>query len=317
VGALAFSAAQWRLKARDQYIGWTEAARRANLDRVVGNSRFLILPSVHVRNLASHALSRCLTRLGDDWTERYGYAPVLAETFVDPSRFAGTCYQAANWVRVGQTVARPTAYPNGKVAEGPKDIYVYPLNGHWKQVLCAAPQAALGSPPRPAAPADWTEEEFATVQFFDDRLTQRLLTLAADFFAHPGARIPQASNGSAAKTKAAYRFFEKATVDMQTLLRPHIAATVERLRSHAVVLAVQDSTALNYPAPPPEGGGPSNPSQNSAVGGRVHDTMACTRDGTPLGLLNVQCWGRHPAEAGKPHLSYSTPAEMFFDHLER
>ena len=64
-----------------------------------------------------------MSRLVGDWTERYGYAPVLTETFVDPSRFAGTCYQAANWLRVGQTVARPTAYPNGKVAEGPKDIY--------------------------------------------------------------------------------------------------------------------------------------------------------------------------------------------------
>ena len=105
VGALAFSAALWRLKPRDAYIGWTDAARRANLHRVVCHSRFLILPSLHVPNLASHVLGRCAARLGEDWTERYGYAPVLAETFVDPRRFAGTCYRAANWVRVGQTAA--------------------------------------------------------------------------------------------------------------------------------------------------------------------------------------------------------------------
>ena len=126
VGALAFSAAQWRMRERDLYIGWSEAARRAHLHRVVGNSRFLILPSVHVPNLASRVLGLCMTRLVNDWTERYRYAPVLAETFVDPKRFAGTCYRAANWRLVGQTVARPTAYPNGKVAEGPKDIYLYP-----------------------------------------------------------------------------------------------------------------------------------------------------------------------------------------------
>jgi hypothetical protein len=299
VGALAFSAAQWRLKKRDKYIGWTEAARRANLHRVVCNSRFLILPSVHVPNLASHVLSLCMSRLVNDWSERYGYAPVLAETFVDPSRFAGTCYRAASWLQVGQTAARPTAYPNGKVAAGPKDIYLYPISRNWKQALCAEPPVALCSTPRLEIPTDWTQEEFGTVQFFDERLKRRLFTRAADFFAQPGELIPQASNGSAAKTKAAYRFFENSNVDMQTLLRPHMESTIERLRSHPVILAVQDSTALSYTAHPPEGAGPINTSQNSAVGLMVHDTMAFTPDGTPQGLLNVQCWGRDPAQAGK------------------
>ena len=309
VGALAFSAAQWRLKERDKYIGWTEAARRANLNRVVCNSRFLILPSVRVPHLASHVLSLCMSRLGKDWTERYGYAPVLAETFVDPSRFAGTSYRAANWLQIGQTAARPTAYPNGKVAAGPKDIYLYPILSNWKQVLCAEPQVALCSTPRPETPTNWPQEEFGTVQFFDERLKQRLFTLAADFFAQPGELIPQASNGSAAKTKAAYRFFENSNVDMQTLVRPHIESTIERLRSHPVILAVQDSTALTYTEHPPEGAGPINTSQNSAVGLMVHDTMAFTPDGTPLGLLNVQCWGRDPEQAGKRRRRHQLPIE--------
>jgi uncharacterized protein DUF4338/transposase-like protein/transposase Tn5 family protein len=309
VGALAFSAAQWRLKERDEYIGWTEAARHAHLDRVVCNSRFLILPSVHVPNLASHVLSRCTSRLADDWTERYGYAPVLVETFVDPSRFAGTCYQAANWLRVGRTVARPTAYPNGKVAKGSKDIYLYPILGDWKQVLCEEPKVALCSTPRPEAPTDWTEEEFGRVQFFDERLKHRLFSLAGDFFAQPGALIPQASNGSAAKMKAAYRFFANSNVDMQTLLRPHIESTIERLRSQAVILAVQDTTTLNYTAHPPEGVGPINTSKNSAVGLVLHDTVAFTPEGTPLGLLNVQCWGRDPEQVGKKHRRHQLPIE--------
>ena len=310
VGALAFSAAQWRLKERDKYIGWTEAARRANLNRVVCNSRFLILPSVHVPNLASHALSLCMTRLVNDWTERYGYAPVLAETFVDPSRYAGTCYRAANWWWVGQTVARPTAYPNGKVADGPKDIYLYPISDNWKEELCAEPEVALCSTPLPEAPADWTEEEFARAQFFDERLKHRLFTLAADFFAQPGELIPQASNGSAAKTKAAYRFFKNSNVDMQTLLRPHIESTIERLRSHPAILAVQDTTTLNYTAHPPEGVGPINTSQNTAVGLVLHDTMAFTPEGTPLGLLNVQCWARDPNKpVGGKHRCRQLPIE--------
>lgn len=309
VGALAFSAAQWRLKERDQFIAWTEAARRANLNRVVCNSRFLILPSVRVPHLASHVLSLCTSRLGKDWAERYGYTPLLVETFVDPSRFVGTCYRAANWVHVGQTAARPTAYPNGKVAERRKDIYVYPINGKWKRKLCTEPKVPLGSTAPPEAPADWTEEEFGRVQFFDERLKQRLFTLAADFFAQPGELIPQASNGSAAKIKAAYRFFENSNVDMQTLLRPHIESTIERLRSHPVILAVQDSTTLTYTAHPPEGAGPINTSQNSAVGLMVHDTMAFTPDGTPLGVLNVQCWGRDPEQAGKKYRRRQLPIE--------
>jgi hypothetical protein len=309
VGALAFSAAQWRLKERDNYIGWTEAARRANLSQVVCNSRFLVLPSVRVPHLASRVLSLCTSRLAKDWAERYGCTPLLVETFVDPSRFAGTCYRAANWVHVGHTVARSTAYPNGKVAAGPKDIYIYPIRRKWKQTLCAEPKVKLGSTPGLEAPIDWTEEEFGRVQFFDERLKQRLFTLAADFFAQPGELIPQASNGSAAKIKAAYRFFENSNVDMQTLLRPHIESTIERVRSQPVILAVQDSTALTYTAHPPDGAGPINTSQNSAVGLMVHDTIAFTPDGTPLGLLNVQCWGRDPKQAGKGQRRHQLPIE--------
>lgn len=309
VGALAFSAAQWRMRKRDEYIGWSEGARRAHLHRLVGNSRFLILPWVHVQNLASRVLRLCLTRLGKDWTDRYGYAPVLIETFVDPRRFAGTCYRAANWRHVGQTAARRTAYPNGKVAEGPKDIYLYPLGDHWQEVLCAEPEVALGSTPTVEAPADWTEEEFGRVRFFDDRLKQRLYQLAADFFAQPGELIPQASQGSAAKTKAAYRFFQNPQVDMPKLLRPHLESTLERVRSHPVILAVQDTTTLNYTGHPPEGVGPINNSQNSAVGLVLHDTMAFTPEGTPLGLLNVQCWARDPEQAGKKYRRKQLPIE--------
>jgi len=307
VGALAFSAAQWRMRDRDQYIGWSEAARRAHLHRVVCNSRFLILPRVHARNLASRVLSLCLSRLGKDWTDRYGYAPVLAETFVDPRRFAGTCYRAANWRRVGRTVARPTAHPNGKVTKGGKDIYLYPLGDNWKEVLCEEPAVALGSAPPAEAPADWTEEEFGRVPFFDARLKQRLYKLAADFFAQPGELIPQVCQGSAAKTKAAYRFFKNPQVDMPKLLRPHVESTLERIRPHPVILAVQDTTSLNYTSHPPEGVGSINNSQNSAVGLVLHDTLAFTPEGTPLGLLNVQCWARDPAQAGKKYRRHQLP----------
>jgi hypothetical protein len=234
---------------------------------------------------------------------------VLAETFVDPSRFAGTSYRAANWVHIGQTAAEDTAYPNGKIAGGCKDIYLHPLRRNWKKILCTEPKLALGNTPRAEAPTDWTEEEFGRVQFFDERLKSRLFTLAADFFAQPGELIPQACSGSEAKTKAAYRFFQNRNVNMQTLLRPHIESTVERLREHKVILAVQDTTSVNYTAHPPEGVGPINTGQNSAVGLELHDTMAFTLEGTPLGLLDVQCWARDPNDVGKKHRRHQLPIE--------
>jgi hypothetical protein len=309
LGALAFSSATWRLKERDQYIGWTEAARRANLDRVVCNSRFLILPQVHVTNLASRVLSLCMDRLANDWMGRYGYAPVLAETFVDPSRYVGTCYRAANWVYVGKSAARPTAYRNGKVSEGAKDIYVCPIRADWQQVLCAEPQVALGETARLSGVSDWTEEEFGAVRFFDERLKKRLYRLAADFFAQPGELVPQACNGEPAKTRAAYRFFKNPVVDMQTLLRPHIESSIDRIKSHPVILAVQDTSTLNYTSHPPVGVGPVNTTKDKTVGLLMHDTMAFTPEGVPLGLLNVQCWARDPQQAGRTQLPRELPIE--------
>ena len=310
LGAASFSAATRRLKPRDGWIGWSEAARCANLHRVVANSRLLILPTVRVPNLASHVLSRCLRRLGDDWHERYGYRPVLVETFVDPRRVAGTTYRAANWRFLGQTAGRAAPFRNGKVPDGPKDIYARPLRRNGRSVLRAEPQVPLGSTPRPEAPAAWAEEEFGRVLVYDERLRQRLFILARDFYAQPVASVPQACDGSEAKTAAAYRFFRNPQVDLQTVLRPHIEATVDRIREHDVVRAVQDTTTLNYTAhPSTEALGPINTTQDGAMGLLLHETLAFTVGGTPLGLLDVQCWARDPAAAGKRHQRKALPIE--------
>ena len=224
VGGLSYSGSHWRLKARDEYIGWTEGARRIHLNEVVCNSRFLILPTVRVCNLASRVLSLSLDRLSADWQERYGYEPVLAETFVDTERYTGTCYQASNWIRVGETAGSGAVYPNGKRSSGHKAIYLYPLRRNWKARLCHQDEARLGSLCRTAdfADSDWTEEEFGRVEFYDDRLKARLFRLASDFHAQPGELIPAACGGSDAEIKAAYRFFRNRNVNMQRLFRPHI-----------------------------------------------------------------------------------------------
>lgn len=106
LACLQFSSPSWRMAARDRWIGWDDATRRRNLARVVSNSRFLILPWVRVRNLASTILSLAMGRLGADWQERYGIEPLLVETLVDASRFWGGCYRASSWLELGTTTGR-------------------------------------------------------------------------------------------------------------------------------------------------------------------------------------------------------------------
>ena len=128
VGCMQFSSPAWRMAVRDGWIGWDEATRRRNLQRVVNNSRFLILPWVRVKNLASRALSLATRRLGGEWSERYGVEPLLVETLVDPSRYTGNCYRAANWIGLGGTSGRGRMdRKRVRFGVAPKLVFVYPL----------------------------------------------------------------------------------------------------------------------------------------------------------------------------------------------
>ena len=308
LGALSFSSPAWALRKRDEFIGWTEAARRSNLQRVVCNSRFLIVPTVRVPNLASHVLGQCARRIGSDWAARYGIEPVLLETFVDPNRFSGASYRAANWIHVGQTSGRRGA--QREEGGGAKVIFLYPLGNNWQQILRTEPEMRLAERPRGSDFADWVEEEFATVELYDPRLKRRLFGMVRDFYGQPQAPIPQAC-GSQAKTKAAYRFFDNERVSMDRVLRAHTESSVERIRAHQVVLAVQDTTTVNYTTHrATEGLGPISTQKSAAVGLVVHDTMAFTPEGTPLGLLDVQCWARDPEDKGKKYRRKELPIEQ-------
>ena len=156
VGGFAFSAAAWRLKPRDQWLGWNDEARRQNLNRVINNSRFLIVPHVQVKNLASHVLSLATKRLVKDWWERYGIEPALVETFVQHGRFTGASYRAANWIHVGLTQGRGRQDSTNQYAVPVKDIYVYPLHQEAQEILCDGPRPEVVAPLRPA-PADWAD----------------------------------------------------------------------------------------------------------------------------------------------------------------
>lgn len=144
LGAMGFSAAALNVRDRDRWIGWNPAQRRANRHLLVNHSRFLILPWVQVPHLASHLLGRAARRLPADFQVRYGYRPQLLETFVEQGRFTGTCYRAANWIRVGQTAGRgrsdhrPWRQQQQEAAPLPvKSIWLYPLHPHWRTRLCA------------------------------------------------------------------------------------------------------------------------------------------------------------------------------------
>ncbi len=136
LGCLLFSQASRSLACRDAWVGWREGEYKQHLDLALSQPRFLLLPWVRVDNLASHALSLAVKQLPQDWHSRYGCRPVLIETFVNPEHFAGTCYRAANWLRLGQTRGRPD---EGRTR---KDVYVYPLAQDCRERL-------LHGPPKP------------------------------------------------------------------------------------------------------------------------------------------------------------------------
>jgi Domain of unknown function (DUF4338) len=143
LAALLFTSAAWRMAPRDSWIGWSEAARQRHLPRVVHHSRFLILPWTKIPNLASHILARAAQQLPGDWLAHYGVEPVLLETLVDPARYRGVCYRAANWIEVGMTQGRGRMDRSGRAQGIRKQIFLYPLHRRWRQRLCTVSPAEL------------------------------------------------------------------------------------------------------------------------------------------------------------------------------
>jgi hypothetical protein len=136
IALLVYSAAAWRVAPREAFIGWNEEQRQKRLHQVVDNSRFLILPWVQGKNLASRILGLASRKLADYWETRYRYRPVLLETFVEAQRFAGTCYQAANWICVGRTQGRGKWDRTNAHDQPVKTIWLYPLQRRFRELLC-------------------------------------------------------------------------------------------------------------------------------------------------------------------------------------
>lgn len=135
LGCIQFSASSWALEEREKWIGWTIEDRKVRLNLIVNNSRYLIFPWVHIKNLASKTLALASKQLQEDWLREYCYAPVLLETFVDLEHFKGTCYKAANWKYLGETKGRGRMDRNNERSLSQKAIFMYPLQYDFKEVL--------------------------------------------------------------------------------------------------------------------------------------------------------------------------------------
>jgi len=184
VGLLLFSAAARNVAVRDAWLDWDQHQQQRFRNRVVANSRYLILPGVHVRYLASHALGLALRRLPGDWKNRYGYAPVVLETFVTPP-WRGTCYRAANWVHVGQTTGQGRQDRNYEKAGVVREVFVYPLRQDWRQALTeeASEESEEGrtagrAPAQDTGGSTMITAEQQLNQMVEERIRQRYEALA-------------------------------------------------------------------------------------------------------------------------------------------
>lgn len=136
VAALIFSSPARKLRPRDRFLGWSEAAREQNVHRIAYNPRFLIPPWVEVPHLASHVLGTVTRRLPEDWRQAYGDELLFLETFVDAERYRGTCYRAANWIVLGETTGRGHRAPTQKKTRSIKQVLGYPLSRRYRERLC-------------------------------------------------------------------------------------------------------------------------------------------------------------------------------------
>lgn len=139
LGCALVAGASRAIKARDEWIGWNKQRRQQNLPWVINNTRFLIFPWVEIRHLASHVLGQLAKRVREDWKQRWGYDPLLMETFVDPAEYSGTCYRAAGWIEVGRTTGQGLRRKGHTYTSTPKLIYVRPLSKDFRKRLCSGP----------------------------------------------------------------------------------------------------------------------------------------------------------------------------------
>lgn len=305
VAAASFSAAALQVAARDKFIGWSASARTRNRSLVIAQSRFCVC--VDVKNLASRVQSMLVSRVAADWEEVYGLRPVLIESYVDTTRFDGACYHASNWQRIGKTKGRGRQDGDHEAKVSVKDIFVYPLDSKFQEKLCREPVRRVDET------ADWAVCEWGDVDLGDVRWNKRLQIYGKSRFAKPAATLPQ-SCGTVAATKAAYRLLNHSDATLDELLSTHRESTLARAARESVILAIQDTTSLNFTSLDETTGlGPiaaNSGGANATRGLLMHSLMLASTAGTPFGLLDVNCWARDPKTYGTSRKRASLPTDQ-------
>ncbi len=286
LGGLVFCAASWHQKARDRFIGWSPGARAAHLAEIVNNDRFLVLPSVRVKGLASRVLTLACARLAADWQEKYGVTPLLAYTYVGPDH-TGTCYRAAGWHRCRDTTSGTPPGADGQGAR--RAVWMKPLAAGWRQVLCREPRRVMGQAGHHVNDdeTDWARLEYSRSSHGDHRVRERLVTMGRAWNDRPGEALPVIFP-TEAQQRAAYRLLSNPQVTMDHILEGHQEALVERCRGQRLILAVQDTTFLDYDGLEKTGGLVPIGGGGSGSGGLgAHAGVAFTEGGCALGLFHL------------------------------
>jgi hypothetical protein len=293
LGALGFGSAALYLEGRDDWIGWNPSQRSQYLERVLNMNRFLIRPMVRCANLASHALGLCARQVGEDFERRYGLRPWLLESFVETPTYEGSCYKAANWIRVGQTKGRGRNGLN-HAAKSIKDVYLYALvKGLQDRVGVKPPTVSALRVESGLDGPSWAEHEFGDCELGDERLTRRLVKIARDQAAQPNGSYAQAAGGHRHALKGYYRLLnhESPELDPERLLQSHRARTIRRMSQERTALIVQDSSDLNFSTRRQcQGLGQIGTNQTGAQsrGLRLHSSLALSQNGLPLGIVKLQ-----------------------------
>ena len=316
LGGLAFSAASWHQKARDEWIGWDACARARNLQRVICNHRFLLIPRVH--GLASAVLCLAQEQVVGDWHEQYGVEPVLAYTYMEEDR-RGISYASAGWERCREP---SSGLPDRHAAPvAPKSVWMRPLSEGWREALRAREERVI-RPPRPVFLPDgdvhWADREYARCSHPDGRVRSRIVEMGRVWTNHLGAPLPVLFPHPTDR-KAACRLLSNDQVNMEHILEPHQASTVERCAQESLVLAIQDTTALNYHGLAGTGG-------LVGIGGRgkgakgilAHFGLAVGETGRPLGVYAVDAGFRKLGRAARECTpDFEKESRRWIDGLER
>ncbi|MFQ5561491.1 MAG: Druantia anti-phage system protein DruA, partial [Nitrospinota bacterium] len=308
LGAVCFSSPSLQLKDRDEWVGWSDGERSDNQRHVANLSRLLIRPEITCRNLASRVLGLAVKQVRKDWKEHYHIELYLLETFVHPN-FSGTCFQAANWEKVGMTSGRVrNSNPRCQDAVG-KAIYLLPLSHDFRKRLCSGRQKSVSPREISDDGGDWISLEFGGCPLGDQRLSSRVEKVASAKWGMPSAGFPQLFPNFH-QLKGAYRLFgnDKEEVNVKNLLAPHFGSTVERMANEKTVLAVSDTTTYNYNGLKETTGGLCRIGKNGqgeSFGLVGHGTLAFTESGLPLGVLDssfVERKRKSKKEKVYPHL---------------